>query len=328
VLVLDPKKKLVEYVQNDEMRALFKRILEHIEKMKKKYPDYEHADWFEWYDVAAPTRVLNRLVLDGILEIPLKTNRSTHYRLKDPELVRKVIEEYESFAERPSFAEGGKTPEIPEDLFDIIEGYERIKKIFLKSIKSERVVHILLVGPPATAKTLFLMEIERLEGSVMTTASSSTKAGIRDILLEKKPRFLLIDELEKIADTRDLSVLLTLMESQRLIIARHRQHVDIPLKCWVFAAANSTRGIPRELLSRFLVFHLKPYTEEQFVKVSVNVLVKREGVSEDLARYIAFRVLRTLGSKDVRDAIKVARLAETKEDVDFVIETMKMYRPH
>ena len=35
-MVLDPKKKLVEYVQNDEMRALFKRILEHIEKMKKK----------------------------------------------------------------------------------------------------------------------------------------------------------------------------------------------------------------------------------------------------------------------------------------------------
>ncbi len=51
-----------------------------------------------------------------------------------------------------------------EELFSNIVGYEDIKKLFHLSLYSkERPVHILLVGPPASAKTLFMLECMKLE---------------------------------------------------------------------------------------------------------------------------------------------------------------------
>jgi hypothetical protein len=41
-------------------------------------------------------------------------------------------------------------------IFDNIVGYGRIKRTILRSLNSREPVHILLVGPPGQAKTLFL----------------------------------------------------------------------------------------------------------------------------------------------------------------------------
>ena len=41
--------------------------------------------------------------------------------------------------------------------FQNIIGYDDIKKIFKMSLNSDKPVHILLVGPPASAKTLFML---------------------------------------------------------------------------------------------------------------------------------------------------------------------------
>ena len=50
-------------------------------------------------------------------------------------------------------------------LFESIIGYDDIKKIFKMSLVSDKPVHILLVGPPASAKTLFMLEFLKLERS-------------------------------------------------------------------------------------------------------------------------------------------------------------------
>ena len=42
-------------------------------------------------------------------------------------------------------------------LFDDIVGYEHIKKLFRMALDSDSVIHILMVGPPATAKTMFFV---------------------------------------------------------------------------------------------------------------------------------------------------------------------------
>ena len=44
-------------------------------------------------------------------------------------------------------------PPRPEPLFDSIVGYDDVKKLFQMSLSSDKPVHILLVGPPASAKT-------------------------------------------------------------------------------------------------------------------------------------------------------------------------------
>ena len=84
--------------------------------------------------------------------------------------------------------------EIPSDIFSVIIGYDDLKEMFLRSLTSSKPTHILLWGPPASAKTLFLQELNRLPRSRYALGGSSTKAGIARYLIDYKPLFLLIDE--------------------------------------------------------------------------------------------------------------------------------------
>jgi len=83
----------------------------------------------------------------------------------------------------------------------------------MKAILSNKPVHILLVGSPASAKTMFLTEVMRVfKSSLFVVGSNTTKAGLVNQLFEKRPKFLLIDELEKMNNTDQIS-LLHLMET-------------------------------------------------------------------------------------------------------------------
>jgi Cdc6-like AAA superfamily ATPase len=50
----------------------------------------------------------------------------------------------------------------------------------------------------------------------------------------------------------------------------------------IFASCNSTYKLLPPLLTRFRDIHFKPYTEEEFVEIVVNVLDSEEGVDRDL----------------------------------------------
>ena len=51
-------------------------------------------------------------------------------------------------------------------LFDDVIGYEDVKDVFERAVKAERPVHLLLCGPPASAKSLF-MSSQNLKGLIM-----------------------------------------------------------------------------------------------------------------------------------------------------------------
>jgi Holliday junction DNA helicase RuvB len=248
-----------------------------------------------------------------------------YYVMKDREAVKKVLSEYKEYEklaeERPTPAV--ETTGLPPDLFDVIEGYEDLKEFIKMSLRASEPVHCLMVGAPGTAKSLFLMEIERLGGRFIT-AGTSTKVGIRDIIYEELPRILIIDELDKIADPKDLSALLTWMESGRIVVAKSGLRDERRGRGWVFAAANTLKGLPPELIDRFQVFHIKPYTRDQFIRVVMGFLTRRRGVAADLARYIAERVADY--SVSVREAIRIAALAKTREEVDKIVGIIQRYR--
>jgi hypothetical protein len=46
-----------------------------------------------------------------------------------------------------------------EALFDSIVGYDHIKRLFRIVLDSDSTIHILLVGAPASAKTMFLTSL-------------------------------------------------------------------------------------------------------------------------------------------------------------------------
>src|SRR5215210_551430 len=100
----------------------------------------------------------------------------------------------------------------PEPLFESIVGYSDVKRLFQLSFSSDKPVHILLVGPPASAKTLFMLECMRLERSYFTLGSHSTKSGMIDYLFDKRPRYLIVDEIEHMP-AKDQTALLSLMET-------------------------------------------------------------------------------------------------------------------
>lgn len=254
------------------------------------------------------------LLAMGVVKVVGRSKKGELLVFRDREMVKRVLHRIEPPPPKPEI-------ELPPDLFDNIVDYEDLKKAFIKALTAPKPVHILLVGPPASAKSLFLEEIERLPGSVFITAGTSTRAGIREIIFQQLPRYLLIDELDKVNDAKDLSALLTWMESGRIVRADWRGRVEKRGKGWVFAAANREERIPWEIRSRFLIFRLREYTREEYIEIAKTVLVRRENVPPDLAEYIATRVSEF--SRNVRDAVKVGRMARTKEEVDEVVEILK-----
>lgn len=221
---------------------------------------------------------------------------------------RRILDELDSY--------GFDEEKIPRDLFADIEGHEEKKRILMMAIRARKPVHILLVGSPGSAKTMFLLELSRLEGAQYILGSRLSKAGLSDFLKETKPRYLIIDELDKVS-WRDQSVLLSLMETGILTttLKTERSRIYLPVK--VFAACNYINKIDDALLDRFYKLVFTEYTAEEFIRVAVNYLVNREGVGRELAEYIARSLLPF--SKSVREARSIARMAKTKEDVDVLI---------
>ena len=266
---------------------------------------------FEWPEIPAQTAALNQFVIDELLVTggPRGTYRSrstSTYKLKEPELVRECLEKLSEIEE------GVEEGDIPPDLFDFILGHEQVKDLIWKSLNAERPVHVLLVGPPATAKSMFLGELARLPFSRFALGGSTRKGGLEDYLLEFRPRYLIIDEIDKM-DMRDMSVLLSLMESGIVARLKKRMREIESMTTWVFGGANRDTNIWPELKSRFFDVHLKEYSEADFISISRAVLMIREKVDPGLATLIAGLLSRQ--TRDVRDAIHFGRLCKTEEDV-------------
>ena len=211
-----------------------------------------------------------------------------------------------------------------QQLFDSIIGYNDVKRLFNLSFSSEKPVHILLVGPPASAKTLFMLSCMKLERSYFTLGSHSTKSGMMDYLFQKRPRYLIIDEIEHMP-IKDQTALLSLMETGIIVETKYKKTRDTQLKTWIFATSNSTDQMLTPLLSRFIVLRFKQYKYEAFQQVAVHLLC-REGISREIAIATAEIVWSKMKSKDIRDCVKIGHLAKTKDDVSWIAETLKNYK--
>jgi Holliday junction DNA helicase RuvB len=257
-----------------------------------------------WRHVRIWPATLSKLFQKGYLENVFRSNSYTGYRLsekgKEIVLASQKADMYKESAELPI--------ELGEDLFADIIGHEDVKELLLAALLAEKPVHVMLTGPPALAKTLFLWDIEQTFGeqAIWLVGSATSKAGLWDLVAEREPRILLIDEMDKMNAT-DMAALLTIMEGGRLVRAKRGRELDIhnPLK--VVAASNRLEKLSPELRSRFAIRRLNPYSRLEFLIVVKGVLMRKENLSEELAEKIANDL--DGKSQDVRDAIRVARLA-------------------
>jgi Holliday junction DNA helicase RuvB len=273
--------------------------------------------------VGIPAPKIMPLVNAGLLSIIFSSRSSTHYALVGREVIKKVLIDFERLREGASLiATLDKEIEIPDDLFSTVSGYEEIK-VFLKKVLKADGFHVLLVGPPASAKTVFLLELARLPGSFYCLGSATTKAGIAEILYEQRPRILLADEIDKF-ETKDIAILLSLAETGIVRETKVSKQREVRLNTSIFAAANSAKEMPRELLSRFRVLYLPPYTKKEFVDASTKILVEREKVASDLACYMSEQAWEV--SRDVREAVRIGRICRNRDEVDQDIKLIRRYR--
>src|SRR5918994_1195656 len=157
-----------------------------------------------------------------------------------------------------------------------------------------------------------------------TIGAHSTKDGMLNYLFEKRSRFLLIDEIEHMP-AKDQAVLLSLMQSQIISETKYGKTRQTQLKCSVFATSNSTKKMLDPLLSRFVMINVEKYSYEEFKEVAMKVLTQRENVEdENLAMTIIDEVWKNMGQDyaNIRDIIKIARLAYNVHDVKLITRTI------
>lgn len=277
-----------------------KKIVAHEATMNE---DQKRIGW-EWVNVQLYPATIHRLLIKGLVDCTYKSSKHTQFM--SSEAGKSLAQE--GIVKEPAESLTKYLEELPDTLFSDIVGYNDTKELIINSLLVEKPVHILLWGPPSIAKTMFLLDLEEVGGeqALWLLGSGASKAGMWDLIAERRPRWLLIDELEKMTLV-DTAGLLSLMEKGRIVRAKVGRRLDEKLDVWVIASANRITNLSPELLSRFAICKLYEYNAEEFRKVVINVLIRREGIVEDDAAKIAMRLLGK--SRDVRDAIRVARLS-------------------
>jgi replication-associated recombination protein RarA len=203
-----------------------------------------------------------------------------------------------------------------DKLFADIYGCDEIKKLFRMGLECSHTCSILLTGPPASAKTLFLQSLMKLKDSYFIDCSNATKSGIVDYVFEHKPKYLLLDELDKLS-RKDQAALLNLIETGMVSETKCNKTRNMEIKTSVYATSNNIEGIIPPLQSRFIIVQLKAYTYEEFCQITLRLLTSDHyNVDEEIAGATANAVWGS--SRNIRDCIKTAMIAKSVEDIDWL----------
>src|SRR5689334_10714516 len=210
--------------------------------------------------------------------------------------------------------------------FSNIEGLDNIKEMMLRAIESPERAHTLLIGPPACAKSLFMLEIEKgMQFEVYyTEGAATTKAGLQKFIAENPHKeIIIIDEIDKMP-VQHQEGLLTMMERGEFTTTKVRNTQTVKANMVIFATSNSTERLSKPLLSRFTVFEIPEYTYEEFEAISVRIIKK---LPQNTIIQIASAVWK-MGSRDIRDVLKIAKLctpSDGEEDVSRLISIHQKY---
>jgi len=213
-----------------------------------------------------------------------------------------------------------------EKFFQEVVGYPELKRLFMKSIISREPVHILLTGPPASSKSLFLLKLgEGLDNAYFIDAVGASGPGMVEYMFRNDTKYLLIDEIDKMKKN-DQATLLNVMEtgilSETKLRGKTRQK---KMSLWIFATSNEAEKLTKPLRSRFMELHLNEYSYEEYVEICQRLLNKKYRLPSELSDRIAYLVWNRMKSRDVRDVLKIAKLATTTEDAEWLVDVQIKY---
>jgi hypothetical protein len=94
----------------------------------------------------------------------------------------------------------------------------------------------------------------------------------------------------------------------------------------LFATSNDIDALSKPLRSRLIELHLPEYSETEFTNIVIRLANSRYKLNEDIAREIARIVWHVMGTKDIRDALQLSKLAISIDDVKIMAATIMKYR--
>jgi Holliday junction DNA helicase RuvB len=159
-----------------------------------------------------------------------------------------------------------KKSHLDDRFFSDMHLYDELKQLLLRMIASRESAHCVLVGPPASGKSLFLLSIQKnMKDAFFIDATNTSGPGIVDKLFAyPRTKIILIDEIEKMTK-RDQNMLLNLLETGMLISTKVRKIHDTNFTgIKMFATSNDIELLSKPLRSRLMEFHLPEYDFDEF----------------------------------------------------------------
>lgn len=285
-------------------------------------------DYWRLEDVGCMTGQITKLKSAGIVETyHSSSNRANYYNLTDLEAVKQSLEEVEQEIETADDTVEFDWSEVEPPQFDNVVGLENTRFIIRRALQSQEQVNILLSGPPALAKSVILRDVEKaVPKTVWAYGGETSSAGLIDKLFSSKPQLVIIDEIDEVGSDY-YSILESLGEGGYVSETKFGKDRELQLRnCKVFAAANNPEKLPPAIRSRFTILEMEQYDRDDFLQVVENVLVDQEEIGRDMAEKIAVKVYEEYGSDDIRDAVRLARMAQDSDDVDRLIEALKDHK--
>ena len=293
---------------------LLKRIVEYEQDNLKEddewLADKGHDTEWEYSDINIHPSRLHQLNVAGFLDKPFDSNSSTTYCLSNRQKTIEILAEI-------SFDEKGRKKvmhdfpdedDLPDDIFEDVIGYDDAKWLLKRGITTDEITNFLLVGPPGSAKTVFLLCIANLQGAEFIPSMDATSAGFMDLMFNEEPKYMLFDELDDM-DSQYQKSLSSYTETGIVKETKHDKTRELKTNTKTFASANSTRPILNHITDRFTVLEFEKYTRSEYTDVCEHILPRKEGSSKPEARKIASLLWERNNEGNVREAISVARLS-------------------
>jgi Holliday junction resolvasome RuvABC ATP-dependent DNA helicase subunit len=219
--------------------------------------------------------------------------------------------------------------ERAELFFPDIIGHTAIKRqLYRALLRDNRLVNILLIGAPANAKTLFMKCIERqCNGVIFYDASTgSSGAGLIEILrLNPQCKILIIDELAELK-RNDIEVLRGLANDGRVSKTLKKQFINFRIEnLKIFGTTNNPTKLSKPIKSRFQIYLIPEYTDQEFKDVVKFCLKKQNIIKDDtLINELAHAMIH-FNIKNIRNALACCSLVHEGDNYEVIKRTIMEY---
>jgi Holliday junction DNA helicase RuvB len=313
---IDAVKKILEWEKNNPQE----------DDIRLEGEEYDRR--WKSTDVGVHGSKLYQLTLGGVIEKVYDSSSKTAYALVDRERTEEVLDELtlsddqirgDVPKEIHSFPD---EDELPDDLFNDVIGYDDVKWLLRRGISTGDITNFLLVGPPGSAKTVFLRCVSRLEDAEFIPSTDATSVGFTEVLFESRPKYMLFDELDDMNKEEQKS-LSSYTETGIVRETKHGKQRQMKTNTKTLASANATEPILDHIVDRFTVLEFDAYTRSEYLEVCRHILPQEEDVTEAEADKVGRAIWSRKGEGDVRQAIQIARLSDG--DPDRVIDVIDKY---